>query len=769
MALKYTSSAFGPESGGGGLQAGAGNGRVSESRSFPSLRPPAPDRRPFVSGIVFSGWICHLAALAVLCAAAGTLQAQSPADHVLLVVNQSSSDSRTLGDYYAAKRGLADRQVCRIRAPNQEAVSRQSFDELILQPVVHCLRSRFLQDQVHYIVTTMGVPLTVEGQTGPNGDLASVDSELALAYQYMVLGSLLTFGKIENPYYAVEGQPKDLVPFDRREKEIYLVTRLTGPSLVDALFLVDKGLETSTRGRFYFDLPFQKATVLGGWASQAAEALRQKGVPVSVEDTSAPVQQVESGLGYCTWNPLGEQQPTPLPQGGGWSPGALALLLDPASLSSFRPTGQDPSALKPGARLIHDGVTGVGGFVDDPTLDGYFRPQILFPAYASGLNLAESFYLSLRYLSWRQVVVGDPLASLQLDGVHKVRKIPPGDCGTDAATELPACFARRRREFLIHKYTTSQEAVDALLQAEALSARGEAAAAMSALDACLTRDPYIADAHLLKARLAEEQGDYRTAFEHFQRTAELGLREADLYLHLARLALEKLDDPEAAAPFAQPLYRGSGMDSPEIAALWGKILLRRGEADQAKAVYRRLVARIDPPPAFALEALGRIYYDEGEWDLAEQFLDRALQARAEAGESEVKAAGSVGEIRQMLGDLRSKRDAESQAAESSQPAEVRPQAVINDRPAAVTSRAPTEYPEKARLNGIQGIVVLRLLIDEQGQMLKADLISGPEVLAKAAMKSVRNWKFSPRLINGRAVPSYLPVSIRFAFKKDGGD
>jgi hypothetical protein len=37
------------------------------------------------------------------------------------------------------------------------------------------------------------------------------------------------------------------------------------------------------------------------------------------------------------------------------------------------------------------------------------RPQTLFPAYLSGFNLAESFYLSIPALSWQTVVIGDPL------------------------------------------------------------------------------------------------------------------------------------------------------------------------------------------------------------------------------------------------------------------------------------------------------------------------------------------------------------------------
>ena len=35
------------------------------------------------------------------------------------------------------------------------------------------------------------------------------------------------------------------------------------------------------------------------------------------------------------------------------------------------------------------------------------------PAYLSGRNLAESYYLALPVLSWQSLIVGDPLCRLQ--------------------------------------------------------------------------------------------------------------------------------------------------------------------------------------------------------------------------------------------------------------------------------------------------------------------------------------------------------------------
>ena len=61
--------------------------------------------------------------------------------------------------------------------------------------------------------------------------------------------------------------------------------------------------------------------------------------------------------------------------------------------------------------LIRDGVTGVAGHVSEPYLDATIRPQVLFPVYLGGFNLAESFYAAMPFLSWQTIVVGDPLCA----------------------------------------------------------------------------------------------------------------------------------------------------------------------------------------------------------------------------------------------------------------------------------------------------------------------------------------------------------------------
>jgi uncharacterized protein (TIGR03790 family) len=64
------------------------------------------------------------------------------------------------------------------------------------------------------------------------------------------------------------------------------------------------------------------------------------------------------------------------------------------------------------ADYLLEGATGASGHVYEPYLGLTPRPEYLLPAYYSGRNLAESYYLSIRGLSWQNIVIGDPLCSI---------------------------------------------------------------------------------------------------------------------------------------------------------------------------------------------------------------------------------------------------------------------------------------------------------------------------------------------------------------------
>jgi hypothetical protein len=74
---------------------------------------------------------------------------------------------------------------------------------------------------------------------------------------------------------------------------------------------------------------------------------------------------------------------------------------------------------------------------------------------------------------------------------------------------------------------------------------------------------------------------------------------------------------------------------------------------------------------------------------------------------------------------------------------------------------PVRYAE-ARQAHLHGTVVLHIVIDRDGGVVRADPVSGPPELAKESVDAVRQWLFKPTLLNGDPVEVDSAVSIVFS-------
>jgi protein TonB len=52
-------------------------------------------------------------------------------------------------------------------------------------------------------------------------------------------------------------------------------------------------------------------------------------------------------------------------------------------------------------------------------------------------------------------------------------------------------------------------------------------------------------------------------------------------------------------------------------------------------------------------------------------------------------------------------------------------------------------------------------IDPDGAVQEIQLVSGPPLLAQAAMDAVRQWRFKPHPVNGRRVEMQTLVTLNF--------
>lgn len=77
-----------------------------------------------------------------------------------------------------------------------------------------------------------------------------------------------------------------------------------------------------------------------------------------------------------------------------------------------------------------------------------------------------------------------------------------------------------------------------------------------------------------------------------------------------------------------------------------------------------------------------------------------------------------------------------------------------------------EYPIVARVAGVEGLVMLRVLIDESGAVQEATVTRGHPALRAAALESVKQWRWRPFVVDGKAVPARTTVTINYVLRPD---
>jgi len=82
-------------------------------------------------------------------------------------------------------------------------------------------------------------------------------------------------------------------------------------------------------------------------------------------------------------------------------------------------------------------------------------------------------------------------------------------------------------------------------------------------------------------------------------------------------------------------------------------------------------------------------------------------------------------------------------------------------PATALQRVNPIYPPLARSQGMGGDVILDATISKDGSVPKVKIISGAPNLADAATRAVRQWRFSPAMLNGKPVDVEQRITIVF--------
>jgi uncharacterized protein (TIGR03790 family) len=510
-------------------------------------------------------------------------------DNVLVVANESSADSIRIAEHYARVRGVPQTQLLRIKVDAAaDEIDGPSYASEIEAPISDWIRRNSAHDRILYIVLTKGIPLRVKGTSGRGGTMASVDSELALLYRRLTGVETPLGGPLPNPYFLADAPIAQAKLFSHQASDLYLVTRLDGYTVDDVLKLVDQGAAPVREGRVLLD---QKGGLVeaGGdtWLKATADWMAAHGFGdrVVLETTGRVLTNEKNVLGYYSW---GSNDPaiTVRTFGLGFVPGAIAGMFVSSDGRTFKepPAGwtigpwtdktrfyaNSPQSMA--GDLIREGVTGVAGHVAEPYLDATIRPNILFPAYLSGFNLAESFYLAMPFVSWQTVVVGDPLCA-----PFPRKTLQPSDIdkGIDPATELPSLFSARRMQLVIAQ-GTKPEAARPLLRAEARTGKGDKPGTMKALEEATAIDPRLSAAHMLLAQSYEEAKEYDKAIDRYRKILAVNPNEPIALNNLAYSLAVRKGQPAEAIGYAEralTLTRGSATVADTLA--WVQHLLGR--------------------------------------------------------------------------------------------------------------------------------------------------------------------------------------------------
>lgn len=110
--------------------------------------------------------------------------------------------------------------------------------------------------------------------------------------------------------------------------------------------------------------------------------------------------------------------------------------------------------------------------------------------------------------------------------------------------------------------------------------------------------------------------------------------------------------------------------------------------------------------------------------------------------------------------------ARAQTAETSASVSRRVKVSETEASALIAEKKPLKYPDAARNAGIQGVVVLNVVVAETGEVKEVSVATGDPVLAQAAADAVKQWKYKPYMVDHAPTEMETQVSINFHIKEE---
>lgn len=362
---------------------------------------------------------------------------------VLVVANKRMAGSVTLAKYYMKARNIPGQNLLSCSLTFEDVLSREDYDRAVRKKVLDKINQIDREiNRIAAIVLIYGMPLKVAPPV-PDWDeaghidklrkqlgelagseastrkkiknqidallatksRASLDSELAL----VKAGDYELEGWQVNPYFiGFQNQKKKF-----SKEQVLLVSRLDGPDRDSVRRIIDDSLAVEKEGlagKAYFDARYKesenkKTAGYGRYDHSIYRAARltekRMEVILDTEPSLFKEQSCPDAALYCGWYSLAKYVDSFT-----WVRGAIGYHIASLECASLRNRQQQlwcPS-------MIAKGVAATLGPVYEPYVQGFPLPELFFGALTEGyMSLGEAYLVSLPYLSWQMVLIGDPL------------------------------------------------------------------------------------------------------------------------------------------------------------------------------------------------------------------------------------------------------------------------------------------------------------------------------------------------------------------------
>ena len=218
-------------------------------------------------------------------------------------------------------------------------------------------------------------------------------------------------GWIENPFYLGFRDRPEAIP----RRDVLMVSRLDGPTAASVRRIIDDTLSAEKEGLVgtaYFDArwPIDSSAKLSGYKlydssiHRAAEQVQKNSdLPVRIDASSDLFQhgQCPDAALYCGWYSLAKYV-----DAFKWQKGAVGYHIASSECTTLKKKNSQVWC----KRMIEEGVCATIGPVAEPYVQAFPMPEVFFGFLTDGiLSLAECYMVSLPFLSWKMVLIGDPL------------------------------------------------------------------------------------------------------------------------------------------------------------------------------------------------------------------------------------------------------------------------------------------------------------------------------------------------------------------------